>query len=746
MNRERVRQIEVLYHDAIERPASEREAFLAAACEDDVLRATVRAMLEDYEAAADYFERLAGRAGDLHRAIRVVDIEPGALSGQRVGAYLLEGEIGRGGTSVVYAARRVDGAFERTVAVKVLTRLSGSADLVERFQREQQVLSGLGHPNIAGLLDGGMTEESRPYFVMELVDGAPLDRYCDERRLTVEERLRLFLTVVDTVQHAHRNLVIHRDLKPSNILVTHDGTVKLIDFGIARIVEGDSSRGTDVLTRTGARWITPEYGAPEQVRGERTTTATDVYQLGVILFELLTGRHPVLSEAVESVYLTEKAVCETEPSRPSQVLTRPGIRRRAHGTQPLTAAEVARSRKAGIRQLRDELRGDVDAIVLRALEKDPARRYGVAEALAEDIRRYLAGLPVEAREGSARYRARKFLVRNRAVVSATVGVFLLLVAGSAVHVDRVAEERDVARLEAAKARTVTDFMLTLFDAGHPAEARGEVLTAPLLLERGMERAERLAGQPEVQATMLATVGQAYIGLADYGRADALFLRVLAIRRAHLGPEHEDVAHIIAQLGWSRILQGDYTNGAESFREALAIQRTALGPDHPEVANSLSGLGLALNGLGATESGIERVREALAIRRRNLGAAHEELANGLNDLAILLREAGDLREAERLLYEALEMRSGLLPEGHPDIGKSAQHLGSLLHKKNEYERAEPFYLEAHKNWQRSFGPSHPATLSNVRSLEALYRDWERPDDAARFAAMLVPFDGPSIERR
>lgn len=735
MNAERRERVEALFHGALDRPAAEREAYLAAACDDADLRETVLALLREDESAADYFEGLAGRAGALHHAIQPPPLEADALAGHRVGPYLLGHEVGRGGTSVVYAARRVEGAFERTVAVKVLMRRSGGPDLLRRFEREQQVLSGLSHPNIAGLHDGGVTEDGYPWFVMEFVDGVPLDRYCDERRLTVHERLRIFLEVVDVVQHAHRNLVIHRDLKPTNILVTDDGTVKLIDFGIARIVRGDADGGGEALTRTGARWMTPEYGAPEQVRGERTTTATDVYQLGVVLYELLTGHHPVPAAAGDSAYLTEKAVCETEPCRPSRVVSRPGERRRGRATVPLAPEDVARARRAEVRQLRDRLRGDLDAIVLRALEKDPSRRYGMAEGLADDIRRYLAGLPVEARDGSARYRARKFLARNRVPAAAAAAVLFLLVAGGALHVERVAEQRDAARLEAAKAQTVTEFMLSLFDAGHPAEARGETLTAPMLLERGVERAERLADQPAVQAEMLATVAQAYIGLADFMRADELFTRSLEIRREHLGPRHEDVAHSIAQLGWSRLLQSDFEAAAAHFRAALSIQRATLGPDHPEVANSLSGLGLALNGLGDLEPGIARIEEALAIRRRSLGAAHVELANGLNDLAVLLREGDELERAERLLREALAMRRGLLPEGHPDIGKSAQHLASLLHKMGRYASAEPLYLEALANWEKSFGPAHPSTRSTVRSLEALYTDWGRVEEAGRYATML-----------
>ena len=707
-------RIEALFHAALERPRGEWDAFLADACEDPELSGSVRALLDGDEAAEAWFADLADRAGALEAASDPRP-EANALAGRRFGAYLLETEIGRGGTSVVYAGRRTEGPLERIVAVKVLARRSAGPDLRARFAREQQVLSGLNHPNIAAIYDGGVTDDGYPYFVMEMVDGSPLDRYCDEQRLSVGERLRIFLTVVDAVQHAHRSLVIHRDLKPSNILVTADGTPKLIDFGIARVLS-DGSSGVEVATtRLIARWMTPQYAAPEQVRGERTTTATDVYQLGVVLYELLTGLHPMPREASGSPYLSGKAICETEPRRPS-----------------LAVGDAA--------QLRNSLRGDLDAIVLRALQKEPSRRYGSADGLARDIRRYLAGEPVEAREGTLRYRIGKLAGRHRAAVAASAAGLLVLIGGAALHTVRLAEQRNIAQVEMVKAQTVTEFMLDLFEATHPEERRGGAPTAAMLLERGVERADRLADQPIVQAEMLATIARAYHGLADHERAAGLYTRALEIRRAELGRDHPDVAHALAHIGWSRLMQSDFPAAAGLFREAAAIQRVALGPRHPEVANSVHGLGLAVNGLGHLESALELLEEAQAIRRAAYGdAPHVEIANGLNDLAILLRTRGDLAAAERHLVEALSMRRSILPEGHPDIGKGAQHLGSLLHRMGDYAGAEPLYLEALAIWRQSLGPDHPSTLSTVRSLASLYGEWERPADALPYTALLAGRD-------
>jgi eukaryotic-like serine/threonine-protein kinase len=728
--------MDILFDEALELPPDERDAFLMRTCGDDPeLLATLGDLLRREEAAAAYFDGLAERAGTIPLGNDVTELEVDSLAGRRVGPYRLERELGRGGTSVVYAADQADGAYERRAAVKLLTRRSGGMELLRRFQREQQVLADLAHPNIAGLLDAGMTEDGHPYFAMERVDGAPIDRFCDEKRLSVDERLRLFLDVCDTVQYAHRRLVVHRDLKPSNILVTHEGMVKLIDFGIAGILGGSRLAPDDAITRTGARWMTPRYSAPEQVRGERTTTATDVYQLGIVLYELLSGRHPAPTEPAESFYLRERAICETDPPRPSQVLARSARRTDDGRTDPPAPEQIVHARRTDVDRLRARLRGDLDAIVLKALQKDPAERYGSVEAMAGDIRHHLAGQLVEAREGTLRYRGGRFVARHRAALAAAAAGLLLLLGAGALHLRQVEEQRDIARLEAEKAQSVTDIMLELFAAGHPEESLGRDLTASILLERGVERAEQLTDQPAVQAQLLATVARAYHGMAEYTRSEELFQRSLEIRRSALGANHPDVAHSLTHLGWMRLVQKDWVSAATHFREALDIVRRAYGADHPDVANSLHGLGLARNGLGDTDGGTQVLEEALAIRRRTLGSAHVDIANGLNDLAILTRERGDLEAAERLFRETHAMRRSILPPGHPHIGKSAQHLGSLLHAAGRYAAAEAMYFEALENWQRSLGPAHPFTRSSVSSLAALYRDWGRPAEADRYSAML-----------
>ena len=458
--------VDALFDAALDCPPGERDTFLQDACNDADVRAIVLDLLANTEEETSLLDVPANQrdgafwtefAETLDAAF---DLE--ARRGERIGPYRLGPAVGRGGSSVVYRAHRADGTFDQTVALKLLARRGDSRSILNRFTHERQVLAGLTHPNIAQIYDGGATEDGQPYFVMEYVDGEPLDRYCDDRQLTVDERLTLFATVADTVHHAHRNLVVHRDLKPSNILVTDDGTPKLLDFGIAKVL-GEEAPG---LTRTGERWMTPEYAAPEQVTGTAITTGTDVYQLGVVLYELLTGHRPYRPEA-RSVYEIEQAVCEDAPTRPSTVVTRTvGA---ADDTTTPDAVSAARSTDPA--DLQRILRGDLDAIVLKALRKEPEARYASAEALVEDVRRYLDGRPVEAHRGSWAYRSRKFVLQHATGVITAALVLLLAVGFGLYHTQRLTAERDRAQREAETSTRVTQFMASLFRQSSPFEAQ-----------------------------------------------------------------------------------------------------------------------------------------------------------------------------------------------------------------------------------------------------------------------------------
>ncbi|MDQ7053776.1 MAG: serine/threonine-protein kinase, partial [candidate division KSB1 bacterium] len=428
-----------------------------------------------------------------------------------------------------------------------------SQEIVQRFRRERQILAQLQHDNIARVLDGGLTGDGQPYFTMEYVEGEPIDAYCDRHRLTIEARLRLFLQVCDAVHAAHRNLVVHRDLKPGNILVTPDGTAKLLDFGIARVLSHDGAVPATVQTG-GLQVMTPEYASPEQVRGEPVTTASDVYGLGVVLYELLAGRRPY-DFPERTPAQVEKVVTGTEPKKPSAAVHHPPKAATSGGD---TLAAVSHARRSQPRRLQRLLAGDLDNICLMALRKEPERRYGSAAQLRDDIHRYLNSLPVAARPATLRYRVGKFMRRHTAAVAAATAGLILLAGLTGYYTTRLAAERDRAQAEAQKAQQVAGFLAGLFKTSDPSEARGRRITARELLDRGAARIEReLATQPEVQANMMEVVGTVYQSLAQLDEAAELLEKSLSVREHFAGEVGPEIARTLWVLGKVRSQQGNY---------------------------------------------------------------------------------------------------------------------------------------------------------------------------------------------
>ena len=471
---ERWKLIEPLLDAALELPLEARGAFLASACGDPVLRAEVELLLASCARAEGWLTR---SAPDLYAGLIAELDTPGAAEGARIGPYRIVGEAGHGGMGTVYIAERDDDQYRKRVALKVVRGGPGlDSQLVRRFVEERQILASLDHPNIARLLDGGVTGDRSPWFAMEFVGGLPLDRYCDAHRLSIERRLALFLDACNAVQYAHRNLVVHRDLKPSNILVTDTGEVKLLDFGIAKLLAQSAAADRSPVTQTELRLLTPEYASPEQVRGEPVSTTSDVYSLGVVLFGLLTGGRP----HQHAGRALERAVLEEEPERPSAVAIRAPV-------------EAAAARGLTPERLRRRLRGDLETIVLMALRKEPERRYLTVEQLAGDLRCYLDGRPVTARRNSWAYRAGKFVARNPGGVAAAIGLTVLLVGFgvvTAAQSARTARERD-------KAKQLAGFLTELFAAPDPWRNRGQSVTAREMLDSGAVRLDRqLRDQPE----------------------------------------------------------------------------------------------------------------------------------------------------------------------------------------------------------------------------------------------------------
>ncbi len=733
---ERWRRISAILDRLLDLPPTERPAALEASCGGDAaLQDEVAALL----AAADGDEGLLDRPAaeafpSLVEALASGEKDPsgpdgsrggtaGAAEavapGDRIGPFQVVSELGRGGMGVVYLAERADGQFQQRVALKLLKRGLDTDEIQARFLRERQILARLQHPRIARLLDGGVTAGGRPWFAMEHVQGEPITAWCDARQAGVEERLRLFSEVCEAVQAAHRTLVVHRDLKPSNILVTAAGEVKLLDFGIAKLLADEP--GDTAPTRQDVRALTPEYAAPEQVRGESITTATDVYALGVLLYELLTGRRPYALGAAGAGW--QQAILETQPAQPSRAVLDAG-REVRRGLSP--------------ERLARRLRGDLDVIVLTALRKEPERRYPTAEALAQDIARHLDGLPVRARKDTAGYRARKFLVRHRWSVAAAGLILVALVAGLA----GTAWQARRAAGEAARAREVKDFLVEIFQVTDPSASRGEQVTARELLDRGAARIEaELGDQPALQAEMMALMAGLHEKLGLYDQALPLAERALEIRRGLHTGAHRDVADSLRQRGLLLYRKGDYAGAEPVLQEALDMHRATLGESDPELAEDLDWLAMTLRGLGKMEPALELTRQSLDIRSAAFGDDDVRLGDSLNNLAVMLRETGSYAEAEAIYRRLLEGQRRQLGADHPQSLLTLNNLAALLLKQGRPGESVELNREALEISRKLHGEDHPSTVMGRNNLatalmqtgahgeaETLFREvlahWER----------------------
>ena len=787
---ERWVRIEYLFYAALELEPDSRAAFLEQACRDDAdLLKEVESLLKVEGQTIGFLRKPVLDATE--------QIAAGAIAGKRIGAYKVLRQLGEGGMGKVYLAARADDLYQKEVAIKTVQGgLGQNRAMLLRFSSERQILANLDHPGIARLLDGGITDDGLPYLVMEYVNGIPVDAYCRINKLGTEQRLQLFCAVCAAVEYAHKNLVVHRDIKPANILVTPEGVPKLLDFGIAKLL--DSEAGQPAQTHTAERLMTLEYASPEQVRGEQVTTSTDVYALGVLLYELLAGKRPFGLDTTSPLEMV-RVICEQDPQPPSV----------ASAANPQLAAPDA-SRTLG---------GDLDNIVLMAMRKEPARRYVSVSALAGDVKAYLTGYPVHARTDTWKYRSGKFVRRHKAAVAAAVVVTLALVGfsiGMGILAKRATRERLVAQRERLAAQRESQFLEGIFDASTPQTARGQQITARELLDQGAKRVDReLAGDPELQGTMLDAIGRAYSTLGLYDQAEPLLERAYALRRKTLGDGSADVAETLVNLGTSIRLQGKYAKAEPLFRQALAIRERNLGEHNATVAESLSVLGeclylenrdadaepvlrkalaidrqlnydsfsrnylalllkrkgnyqealqllrelveydrlhvgedspdyaLALHNLagalmdaGDNAGGETTERQALLLQRKVMGNDHPDLAYPLNKLGILLLDEGDWQGAEPFLRESLELRRKTVGENSASFGLALGYWGRLLQQKGDYELAEKTLKQALETITRANGPVDWYAARVTASLGVLQFDRKDYAGAERYARQVL----------
>jgi serine/threonine protein kinase/Tfp pilus assembly protein PilF len=726
------------------------------------------------------------------------------MMGDRIGPYRVLRTLGAGGMGEVFLAERADAQFEQQVAIKVVHGGALAVSMHSRLKVERQILAQLDHPNIAHLLDGGALPDGSAYIVMEYIEGVAIDVFCDSNRLDISARLKLFQTVCAAVHYAHQNLIVHRDLKPSNILVTAAGVPKLLDFGIAKLLDDrQAARHTLAVTHADIRIMTPDHASPEQVRGQAITTSSDVYVLGVLLYKLLCGTSPFF---ISSMRLSEieRAICEKDPVPPSQLVS---------ANESPESKSIAEARGTSAKRLRRALDGDVNNIVLMAMRKEPERRYGSAEQLAADIQRFLEGKPVIARRDTVSYRTSKFVKRHWLPVSTAVAAAFLIVAFSittymqsvriAAERDRAAHQRELAEHERARAEEVSSFLVNLFKLSDPSENRGNQVTARELLDSGAKRLQTgLQDQPATKAALLSTVGTVYDSLGQY--QDALPLLDESLQ---LQAKSQDGSHVetLLELGRARIGAGDLPGAEAPLQEALHLAQRDAGATSAQTGHSLWSLGMLrfdqgrnaeakdlyirslriLEDSGAPQTDVSAVlsdlakvyvleqqwdlakqthERALEIDRRVLGDDHPRVAYRLGNLAIVAQNMGDLKLAETLYVDALRRQEHIYGDRHPETAAAKSNYGLLLQREGRLSEAEPLLRGALETRLSLNGPNHflvgyfrvslaillhdkgdlAASESEFRQALAIY-DKSLPENHQYRAALLMHFARLLVDR-
>jgi serine/threonine-protein kinase len=681
---DRFHRVDTIFDAAVDLPLEEQGAYIDRICGgDEKLRAEVIELLKAYRHSDSFLDSPAARI-----AAPLLDAAA-ALAGpvpDRIGPFRVVREIGRGGMGRVFLAERADGQFEQRVALKVIQH--GAPGVVRRFVEERRILALLEHPGIARLVDGGITPGGLPYFAMELVDGEPIDVYCDTHNLSLDQRLELFVRVCDAVTYAHQHLIIHRDLKPSNILVTPAGQVKLLDFGIATLLSPDAAG--DDATRTEFKAMTPEFAAPEQIRGTPISTATDVYSLGVLLYMLVTQARPydVRSKPAAEV---DRVICVDDPPKPS--------------------AKAPAS-------LRRRVRGDLDLIVMTVLAKQAADRYQSPATLAQDLERFRQGRAILARPASARYRLGKFVGRHRAGVA--IASLVVLGLASAASRERVLRNR--AEVQAKKAAEVERFLVRVFDVVDPdswQEPEGGSITARALLDRGAKRIDStLVSQPEVQAELRGVLGRVYTNLGLYETAVPILRRSFAQQRASAGVADTSIATTMDLLGVALTKVDKYDEAEPLLRRALEQRRRLLGDTNAATAESMQHLATLLELREKYDAAEPLYREVLAIQRSLTGDSSMNVSTALNNLGLLLYRKGERDKAEGLYREALDISLKGVGENHPLTASRMQNLAQTLQSLGKYEEAETYQRRALAIKRKALGSAHPTVTVSLNNLANL----------------------------
>jgi serine/threonine protein kinase len=728
---DRWERLQELFSRAVELPLAERQSFVAKETSGDT---ELRTELLDLLAC----DAGSARTGPLTLALgAALDTTTRdrrkALVGRVVGNYKLVSVLGHGGTGTVYLGERADRQYSAQVAVKIVDNSTMQGELGLRFRAERQILASLNHANIARLLDAGETEDGNPYLVMEYVHGEPLDRFCDRQLLGVRERLQLFLDICGAVQYAHQNLVVHRDLKPANILVTAEGTPKLLDFGIAKLLDAGEAAAAMALTRMNDRLLTPEYASPEQILGRPVTTASDVYALGVVLYELLTGLRPYVVPGSASQLEMERSICITDPLRPSAAIKRARESGPLEGQSEILA--VAAARRLTPEKLQKRLVGDIDSIVMRELRKEPQHRYSSIEQFASDVRRFLSREPVQARQGNWVYYSQRFIRRHAFGVTAGAAFIVFIIAFGitmSIQTQRIAAERDRVREESESAKLVSEFMETIFDKSQPRSSLGKTVTARDLLD---EAGRRIRGksdrQPEVRARLLEAIGRAYRLLDEASTAVPYLEDALRLRRQLPDPDGSRTASVLIELSMALRKANDLPRAESLLTEALNISKQHSAEQTETYARLLLDLGrvhLGMGNLTEARASLERSRDLF----RSRSSLHPDVGNSDAELAVVFMWQYDLPAAEQAARESVQVFQAIHPATHPDRVDAEVTLARVLQMEGRISEAAELFENSLAMWEKLYGPSSAKAGDVLDSLAGIKKAQGLLDEAEEYA--------------
>lgn len=708
-----------LFDQLVEVPTSEQALQLdRLTASDPWLRAEVMSLLLAGRAAGDRFERMPEFPDDLGD-----DEQEDPVTGTRIGPYRIAREIGRGGMGAVYQAFRDDDAFTKRVAIKMVPAERVTDQVLRRFHHERQILARLEHKNIAALLDGGVTDDGRPWFAMEFVEGERIDSYCERQRLGVRERIQLIRQVCAAVHYAHQNLVIHRDLKPSNVLVGPNGTVKLLDFGIAKLVDLEGSG--EELTETGTLPMTTGYASPEQLRGETVSTATDIYSLGVLLYELLAGRPPFLFSNRPILEIRQRMLEET-PVAPSQV------------------GDAQTSPTAGLTRT---MAGELDHIVLMALRKEPERRYPSAEQFSDDLLRFLAGQPVRAQPDSFRYRATKFAARNRVGVAAIGVVFVSLVGGLATTLWQVRKgerERARAEQEREKAAQVTEFFRDVFVAASP-EQLGRQVTVVEAIEAGIPRIDSaFADQPWLKAALKSTVGSTLYNMGLKTRADPLLRAALAEQTAlDSGRTTEPGATALYNMAMLEQDFGHLARAESLYRKSMAMYESLPEMTPAEIARGWGQVSTLLVSQGRATEALELQGRVVDLLRARLPRTDRALWIAIANYGSALTDLGRLDDGERQFREAIRLAEAARGRDDDDVGTMLQPLAMNLLFAGKLAQAESLARRSYRIVVETRGATNPAALASLRAVISVLIEQDRCAEAISLAQVIIGLRGGEL---